>query len=79
MNEGGLFAKQIVRRFAARKPRRTILMKPEIIFKVSANDGPCYVLRDGVLCECEQIEMPYFNSIGDNGPIYINTIINVGA
>nr|XP_008201123.1 PREDICTED: uncharacterized protein LOC103315089 [Tribolium castaneum] len=75
--EGGLFAKQIVRRFDARKPRGTNLMKPAISLKICANDGPCYVLIYGVLCECEQIQMPYFG-VDDDGPVYIDAI-NVGT
>ncbi|KAH0818446.1 hypothetical protein GEV33_004345 [Tenebrio molitor] len=76
MKEGGLFAKQLVRRLDARKPRGTNLMKPAIGLIIPDNDGPCYALTYGVLCECEHIQMPYFG-VDDDGPVHINEI-NVG-
>jgi hypothetical protein len=75
--EGGLFAKQLVRRFDARQPRGTNLMKPAISLMIPDNDGPCYALTYGVLCECEHIQMPYFG-VDDDAPVHINEI-NVGA
>ncbi|KAJ3662017.1 hypothetical protein Zmor_006385 [Zophobas morio] len=75
--EGGQFAKQLVRRFDARKPPGTNLMKPAISLIIPDNDGPCYSFTYGVLCECELIEMPCFG-VDDDGPVDISEI-NIGA
>jgi hypothetical protein len=52
-------------------------MKPAISLMIPDNDGPCYALTYGVLCECEHIQMPYFG-VDDDAPVHINEI-NVGA
>ncbi|RZC37364.1 hypothetical protein BDFB_009291, partial [Asbolus verrucosus] len=67
--EGGEYAKRLVRRFDAVKPERTNIMKPAIGLITVVNDGPCYVIHYGVICECVIDEVPYFGS-NDDGPIF---------
>ncbi|KAJ3646790.1 hypothetical protein Zmor_024362 [Zophobas morio] len=69
---GGDFAKRLVRRFDAAKPRGTNIMKPAIHLFMSLNDGLRYMINYGVLYNCEYNET--FFGEGDDGPFNVNEL-----
>jgi hypothetical protein len=71
--EGGEYAKRLVRKFDAVKPERTNIMKPPISLETVINDGPCYKICYGVICECIYDDIPFF-SINDDGPFDVSEI-----
>jgi hypothetical protein len=71
--EGGEYAKRLVRKFDAVKPERTNIMKPPISLETVINDGPCYKICYGVICECIYDDIPFFG-INDDGLFDVSEI-----